>query len=771
MKEKINLFGDICRVITDSTSPQKTLETMVQMIADQLGVDVCSVYLIDEQKNRLVLRATVGLRQQSVGSIQMRTDEGLTGLVLETMEPVFVLNPSTHPRYKYFAESDEERYQTFLGLPLVYHQKRLGVMVVQTLQEDAIAKEDIPFFTALSSQISATAAYTGLLEDLKKEKNEQQQLKERLAETNLPPQPCATEKKNLLRGVPVSGGFSEGYAHYLGQSIGFDQIPCAYNEDSSAEAERLEMAFRKSEAEVVQLAGKVQDLSAQDQAILDTHLMLLRDQAFKDKVKEHIRQGLTAEYALKKVVLKHVIFFLKLDDPYLRDRGADIEDIGKRVLRNLFGFQGALAAELDRETIIVASEISPVDLVALKQPNLKGIVLSKGGKTSHAVILAKSFEIPMVIGVKGALDTVKHHDFLIVDGTSGLVFRQPTQEIIDEYAHLKVEKEKKFQTLAVLKPLKAETKDGYEIRLGANIGLLSDMDLVEKYGADHIGLYRTEFPFLVRREFPSEEEQLSLYRKIIDAAKGRPVTIRTLDVGGDKFLSYLDYPKEMNPYLGWRSVRVSLELDHVFRTQVRAILRASAFGKLKLLFPMITSVTEMRKIRTILDEEKESLLAAGMPFDARIEIGIMVEVPAAVKILDRLLRYADFVSIGSNDLTQYILAVDRNNVKVASIYNPLHPAVIAMIFDVVSTCRQMGKPVSICGEAASNPKCAFLFLGMQTDQLSMNPASILIVKEMIRSVSFKEAEAVLKHVLLMEDAEEISAFLESRGIFENPRYS
>ena len=769
MKEKINLFGDICRVITDSTSPQKTLDTMVQMIAGRLGIDVCSVYLIDERNNRLVLRATVGLRQQSVGSIQMRMDEGLTGLVLETMEPVFVLNPSTHPRYKYFEESNEERYQTFLGLPLVYHQKRLGVMVVQSLQKDAIAKEDIPFFTALSSQISATAAYTGLLENLRKEKDEEQ-LKERPVETNLP-QPCATEKKNLLRGVPVSSGFAEGYAHYLGQTIGFDQIPCEYNEDSSVEAERLEMAFQKSEAEVVQLAGKVQDLSAQDQAILDTHLMLLRDQAFQDKVKEHIRQGLTAEYALKKVVLKHVIFFLKLDDPYLRDRGADIEDIGKRVLRNLFGFQGALSTELDRETIIVASDISPVDLVALKQPYLKGIVLSKGGKTSHAVILAKSFEIPMIIGVKGSLDTVKDHDFLIVDGTSGLVFRQPTQEIVDEYAHLKVEKERKFQALTALKPLKAETKDGYEIQLGANIGLLSDMELVEKYGADHIGLYRTEFPFLVREEFPSEEEQLTLYRKIIDAAKGRPVTIRTLDVGGDKFLSYLDYPKEMNPYLGWRSVRVSLELDDVFRTQVRAILRASAFGKLKLLFPMITSVTEMRKIRSILDEEKESLLSAGTPFDSRIEIGIMVEVPAAVKILDRLLRYADFVSIGSNDLTQYTLAVDRNNAKVASIYNPLHPAVIAMIFDVVSTCRQMGRTVSICGEAASNPKCAFLFLGMQTNQLSMNPASILIIKELIRSVSFKAAETVLKRVLLMEDAEEISAFLENHGIFENPRYS
>jgi len=768
LKEKINLFGDICRVITDSTSPQETLDTMVKMIAGQLGIDVCSVYLIDAPANRLVLRATVGLPLEAVGSIQMSMDEGLTGLVLETMAPVFVLDPSRHSRYKHFEKINEECYRTFLGLPLMYHQKRLGVMVVQTLEENGIADEDIPFFRALSSQISATAAYTGLLEDFEKEKNGQS-LRESPAETVS--SSAAADKRNLLRGVPVSSGFAEGYAYYPGSSIGFDQVPYAYNEDSALEKERLEKAFRKSEVEVLQLSEKVEDLSTQDQAILDTHLMLLRDEVFKDKVKAHIQEGLTAEYALKKVVLKHVIFFLKLDDPYMRDRGADIEDIGKRVLCNLFGFEGMLSADLDRETILVASDVSAVDLIALKQSNLKGIVLSKGGKTSHAVILAKSFEIPMVIGVKGALDTVKHHDFLIVDGNSGLVFRKPTKEIIDEYAHLKAEKEIKFQALAALKPLKAETTDGYEIRLGANIGLLSDMELVEKYGADHIGLYRTEFPFLVREEFPSEEEQVTLYRKIIDAARGRAVTIRTLDVGGDKLLSYLDYPKELNPYLGWRSVRVSLELDDVFRTQIRAILRVSVFGKVKLLFPMITSVTEIRKIRVIVDEEMAALRASATPFDETIEIGIMVEVPAAVSILDRLMKYADFASIGSNDLIQYTLAVDRNNEKVASIYNPLHPAVITTIFDIVRTCRRMGKTVSVCGEAASNPKCAFLFLGMRTDQLSMNPASILVIKELIRNVSHREAAAVLERVLRMEDADEISAFLEERGIYETVRYT
>ncbi|MBI9091867.1 MAG: phosphoenolpyruvate--protein phosphotransferase [Desulfobacterium sp.] len=749
MKKQINLFGDICRVITESAHPRKTLDTMVHMIAARLGIDVCSVYLMDASETRLVLRATVGLSQDAVDTVHMDVSEGLTGLVMETMAPVFARNPSTHPRYKHFDGTREEKYRTFLGLPLVYHQKRLGVMVVQTVGGDGIQEGDIPVFTALSSQVAATAAYTGLLENVKKGEGA----------GPIPGKTKGSGKKNLLQGVPVSSGFAEGAAHFLGKRVGFDQVPHETAEDIPTEIARIESAFEKSEAELQSLMGQVRDLSTQDQAILDTHLMMLQDNAFKKKVKDHIQEGLTAAYALKKIVLKHVDFFRGLDDPYLQDRGADIEDIGKRVLRNLFGFQGAITTALERPTILVASDISPVDVVALKQANLKGILLSKGGKTSHAVILARSFEIPMVIGVSAALDTIKPEDPLILDGNSGLVFRKPTREIIQEYAHLKAEKAKQHQVLSALKPLASETLDGHGVRLGANIGLVSDVDLAEKYGADHIGLYRTEFPFLVYEDFPSEAVQLSLYKQVIDAARGRSVTIRTLDVGGDKFLSYLDYPKEKNPYLGWRSVRVLLELDTVFRTQMRAIMRAAAFGKVKLLFPMISSVTEIRKIRAMIEEEKQALEKTGHAFDPGIEIGIMVEVPAAVTILDRLLRYADFASIGSNDLIQYALAVDRSNEKVAALYDPLHPAVISMIYDAVTTCRQMNKPVSICGEAASNPLCAFLFLGMKVDRLSMNPASLLIVKNLIRKTTFKDAREALERVLVMEDSGEIIAFL------------
>ena len=761
-RDKISILDEIGRIITESARPHRTLEKIVELVADKFNTDVCSVYLLDTDKLSLILQATVGLRKESIGRVRMSVHEGLTGLVLEEMQPVFVVNPAAHPRYKFFEKSGEEIYMTYLGVPLVHLRNPLGVLVVQTVREDAVTKSDIGLFSTIASQISATVAYTGLLENLKKERQDRRDLEEKLLEeVEIHAEKTARkEKKGLIRGMPVSPGVAEGHAHYLGESIGFDQIEYDEAEDIVSEISRLEAAFARSQEEIVALARRVKDMSGQDEAIMDAQIMCLQDRSFKNKIIAHIKEGCCAEYALKKAVLKYVEFFSNMEDSYLRERGSDIEDIGKRVLRNLLGYKGQETRQFTRKTVVIASDISPIDLIGLRQDNLKGIVLSRGGKTSHAVILAKSFEIPMVIGVRDMLDIVKENDFLIVDGTSGLVFSKPPQVIIDEYARLKAEKAHKLQRLDALRDLEAKTKDGYEIKLGANIGLLSDLELVKKYGADHIGLYRTEFPFLARKEFPSEEEQFLLYKKIVEGAEGISVTIRTLDVGGDKFLSYLDYPREQNPYLGWRSIRVSLELDDIFRAQIRAILRASAFGHIKILFPMITSVSEVKRIVSLLDEEKSSLKKRGVPFDATLNIGIMIEVPGAVKILDRLLHYINFVSVGTNDLIQYTLAVDRNNQKVASLYDPLHPAVISTILDVVSICKKNNKKVSICGEAASNPRCAYLFAGMETDQLSMNPASIPIIKDLIRKIRLTDAKEALNGVLLMEDSSEIIGYLD-----------
>ncbi|MFW5931363.1 MAG: phosphoenolpyruvate--protein phosphotransferase, partial [Desulfosalsimonas sp.] len=365
-----------------------------------------------------------------------------------------------------------------------------------------------------------------------------------------------------------------------------------------------------------------------------------------------------------------------------------------------------------------------------------------------------------VIGVEGLFEHVREKDYLIVDGASGFVFVNPDSVICEEYERRQKENRMVMQKLSEIRDLPAVTADGVHIRMGANIGLISDVANVREYGADHIGLYRTEFPFLLRRSFPSEEDQVSLYTRMLQKAEGRTVTIRTFDVGGDKFLSYLEYPKEENPFLGWRSIRISLELEEEFRRQIRAILRASAHGPVHLLFPMISGVEEIKKVVAIVGEEKQVLDDRAIPYDKEISTGIMIEVPAAVAILDRLLKYVDFVSIGTNDLIQYLLAVDRNNKKVADLYNALHPSVIATIYQIVRICRNMEKPVSICGEAAAMPGCLLLYVAMGADRLSMTPSSIPAAKGIIRSIRQSDAVKALDAVLEMEDAQSVNNYLE-----------
>lgn len=752
---QLSILEDIFQTITESKDPETTLDQIVGKVAESLAIDVCSVYVYNPAENRLLLKATRGLAQSSVDAIEMEVGEGLTGLALEQMQPVFVVYPDSHPRFKFYAGSGEEKYATFLGLPLIYHQKVLGVLVVQTVDKDGIKEEDIPFFADIASQISATVAYTGLLEDLSRRRpaySLQPVIRRLEPDTDAGP-------PSHLRGDPVSEEVAEGYAHYLPENIDFDHVQCTLSESPDTEIKRLDAAFKDAAEQIRQVVRQSVGISEQESAILDAHLMFLRDPALKSRIFEQIRSGRCAEFALKQVILEYVETFRNMDDAYLSERAADVRDIGRRVLGHLMGVTGDPHEPMKRPTIVIASDISPVDLLAIRQPNLKAIVTASGGRTSHTVILAKSLQIPIVIGVEGLFEHVREKDYLIVDGASGFVFVNPDTLIQEEYERRQKENRMVMQKLSAIRDLSAVTLDGVRIRMGANIGLLSDIANVREYGADHIGLYRTEFPFLLRRSFPSEEDQVSLYTRMLQKAEGRTVTIRTFDVGGDKFLSYLDYPKEENPFLGWRSIRLSLDLEDEFRRQIRAILRASAHGPVHLLFPMISGVQEVRKVVAIVEEEKRALEEKKILYDREISTGIMIEVPAAVAILDRLLKYVDFVSIGTNDLIQYLLAVDRNNKKVANLYNALHPSVIETVYRIVRTCKSVNKPVSICGEAAAIPACLMLFVAMGVDRLSMTPSSIPAAKKFIRSIRQADARKALDAVLKMEDVESVSYYL------------
>jgi phosphotransferase system enzyme I (PtsP) len=747
--EQINVLEDIFQMLSTSESPEQSLDLIVRMITDRFPLDVCSVYVYDPLENKLALKATMGLTRESVGTIEMEVNEGLTGLVIQTMKPIFVSNPARHPRFKYYEKSGEEKFQTYLGLPLIFHQKVLGAMVIQTIAEDGIAKSDIPLFTNIAGQISSVVALLGRAFDEKR----------KTAKLFMPED--FQVEQDFLRGESVSEQVTEGYAFYLPDDIRFDEVLPGKNKNGFEEEKRLISAFDEAILQIQGVAKKSVGLAAQDAAIIDVLVMLLGDPLLRKNIIARIHQGDCAEFALKQVVMEQVERFEAMEDPYLSERSADVLDIGRRVLGNLMGIGKESQAGFTRETIVVASDISPVKLLSMRQPNLKGIVLAKGGRTSHTVILARSLEIPIVINVDRIFDKVRHGDYLILDGASGLVYANPSMVIREEYARRKGESEKVLQKLLALKDQPAVTLDGYEVKLGANIGLLSDLALVEKYGADHIGLYRTEFPFLLRKTFPTEDEQVTLYTKVLTKAGGRSVTMRTFDVGGDKFLSYLDYPKEDNPFLGWRSIRISLDLENEFRTQIRSILRASASGKTKMLFPMITAIEEIRRVIELVNAEKDSLKKENIAFDPDIPLGIMVEVPAAVTILDRMLNYVDFVGIGTNDLIQYLLAVDRNNRKVAARYNALHPSVISTIKSVIAICRKNKKHVEICGESASAPACILLYMAMGADHLSMNASSIPVAKNLIRNTRLAQTQKVLRKILKMEDAESISRYMKT----------
>jgi len=744
------LVNDIFEMLTRSAGPEQSLDQIVRMITERYAIDVCSIYVYDPSENKLVLKATMGLHHDSVGAIEMNVSEGLTGMVIETMEPIFVLHPFDHPRFKFYEKSGEEKYHTYLGLPLIFHQKVLGAMVIQTVSEDGISAADIPLFSNVAGQVAATVAYTGLLRDNSRDE------KRTTASDKVERSPV---EDNFLRGYSVSEQVAEGYAHYLPDQVKFDQVLPGKNNNVSEEEERLNLAFEKALLQIKDIEGDAIGLSDQDAAIIDVQRMLLHDASLRKSIAARIHKGDRAEFALKQAVIAYVDRFEAMEDPYLSERSADVMDIGLRVLGNLLGIDSSVREGFIRETIVVASDISPVKLLTMRQPNLKGIILAKGGRTSHTVILALSMEIPIVISVDRIFEKVRHGDYVILDGASGLVFPNPSRQVRKEYSRLKKDSQKELEKLLAFKELPAVTLDGYGVRLGANIGLLSDLSLANKYGADHIGLYRTEFPYLLRKTFPTEEDQTSLYAKVLNNAGGKSVTIRTFDVGGDKFLSYLDYPKEDNPFLGWRSIRVSLDLEDVFRTQIRSILRASPFGKAKMLFPMISGIEEVKRVIELVESEKEYLRKKGIAFDEKLPLGIMIEVPAAVPILDKMLGYIDFVSIGTNDLIQYLLAVDRNNRKVASRYNALHPSVISTIQSIINICRKNDTQVEICGESASEAPCILLYMAMGADHISMNAASIPSAKNLIRNSRVKDARKALGKVLQMEEVDLIRKYL------------
>lgn len=764
------LLEDISAIIARSHDLRDTLNQITQAVADRVEAEVCSLYILDPKEQQLTLWATTGLDHSAVGKVRMGVEEGLTGLVIERMAPVTVVDAPAHPRYKYFPETLEERYHSFFGVPIMQRSVALGVLVVQTLRRRRVSRERVRLFRAIAAQVAIIIAQGRLLEDLRTKEEEREEYRKRMvqalkrlrayeAQDGRAEGEEHRERHQRLSGLPASPGVGRGRAHVLLPPLQFDGVEDQRTTAPEAELARYRRAVERSVEEVAQLKRRMFDrLPDLDHSIFDAHRMMLEDRALNERVEREIEAGYTAATALKHVVDEYVSAFSDLSDGYLRDRAVDIKDIGQRVLRNLLGL-GEAEQVLTGDAVLVAEELTLSDLSALEHRRLKGIVLSTGGVTSHASILAKSFEIPTVVGVNRLLSSVHEADEVLVDGNAGVVYVNPSVEVVKEYERVDREYRAFNRELEGLRNLPAETRDGRRVALYANVGLVGDLALAVRHGAEGVGLYRTELPFFTYRELPNEEEQLQLYARVIQAMQGRPVTIRTLDLGADKYPSYIRLPREDNPFLGWRSIRISLEMADLFKQQLRAILRTGSLGRVRILFPMISSVEEIRRAKELLEEAKAELTAEGREFDPGMKVGIMIEVPSAVWLANQLIREVDFFSIGTNDLIQYLLAVDRNNRKVAPLYEPLHPAVLAAIHEAVQAAKGAGKWVGMCGEMASDPLCTLALLGMGLDDLSMGPFFVPVVKRVIRSVTYAAARSMVRDILTMDQVKDVKGFL------------
>ncbi len=764
---------EISRFVDEAEDLQGCLNSIAGIVAKRMQTEVCSVYLLDAESRRLTLSATKGLDPVAVGHVSMTIGEGLAGLVVETREPVMVMDAPSHPRFLYFPETGEERYHSFFGVPVNAQRAPIGVLVVQTSRPREFTQDEVRLLKAISAQVSTTIVNARLVDSLKDKERERKQFRQRMVNalrrlrsyegrgkerTSEPPR----KFRSRLTGLAACPGFAYGKAHIMHRRMDLAAIEKTRTTEPQVEIERFRSARERAIAQVEDIKTRMIALISDEAgAIFDVHRLLLNDPELRNEIESLVREEqLTAYYAVSSVFRKHMQTVSEVDDRYLKERTADIRDVAQRLLDNLDGSNDTRLVVPEGAAILVAEDLSPADLAVFEGDGFQGIVLATGGVTSHASLLAKSFEIPTVVAAEGLLESVRKEDSLIVDGNSGVVFINPNKEIIGEYDRLERHYLAVNRELDEMRDLPAETTDGHRVRLHANMGLLTDIRFAQNHGAEGIGLYRTEIPFLAYHDFPTEAQQFALYQKVVEGMGGKPVTIRTLDIGADKYPPYVSAVRsEPNPFLGWRSIRVSLEASDTFKMQLRAILRAGALGPVRLLIPMVSSLEEVLRVKAILREVQTELVWRRLAFDGDMELGIMVEVPAAVQMAGRLMEEVDFVSIGTNDLIQYLLAVDRGNRKVASLYEPFHPAVLSALQQVIDAAKDKGKRVAMCGEMAGDPLSTLLLMGMGLEEFSMESLSIPVVRKLVRSASYERAAAIGQAALQMDTVDEIKRYL------------
>jgi phosphotransferase system enzyme I (PtsP) len=727
----LNLLRRIVQEVAGARDLDHALNVIVRRVKQAMKADVSSVYLTDFGQQQYVMMANQGLNPGSVGAVRLGLSEGLVGLVGMREEPINIDNATESPYYRYFPETGEERYPAFLGVPIVHNRKVLGVLVVQRRDSIKFSGDEEAFLITVAAQLAGAIAHaeaSGGIDGLHGDQ----------------------EIRSLaVQGLPGAPGVAIGTAVVVYPAADLEAVPDRKADDVEAEVRVFDDAIKAVRADVTTLQERISEvLLPEDRALFDAYQLMLSSDSLVNSTVERIRAGQWASAALRDTIVEHALVFEDMEDPYLRERGEDVRDLGRRILMHMQrGARGRFKYPAD--TILVGDAISASALADVPPECLKGIVSTKGSTTSHVAILSHALGIPAVMGAADL--PVSHVDGkpVVVDGYRGRAYISPSDAVIAEYERLVRAEEVLSVELAALRDLSATTTDGVSVPLYVNTGLLSDITTAQNSGAEGIGLYRTEFPFMVRQRFPSEDEQRQVYQSVLKAVAPKPVTIRTLDIGGDKALPYFPI-KEENPFLGWRGMRVTLDHPEIFLVQMRAMLRANAgVNNMSILFPMVTNVAEVDEAVRLLRRAHHELLDTESGI-AMPKVGAMIEVPSAVYQTAALAQRVDFISVGTNDLTQYMLAVDRNNSRVAGLYDSLHPAVLRALAYIAEQSHLLSKPAGVCGEMAGDPLAALLLLGMGYDHLSMNAASLPRVKSVIRAFSASHARELVEHALDME---------------------
>ena len=733
----------IFQEVNTARSLPEVLTIIVTEVHAAMQAEVCSVYLFDDTDQHYVLMATKGLRQQSIGKVRLAMGQGLVGLVAAKEEPLNLQDADKHPNFAYFEEIGEEIYHSFLGVPIIHHRKVLGVLVLQQQAERRFATEEEAFMVTVCAQLSGAIAHAEATGALSK-----------LASVGR-----GKSKEAIFHGIASSPGVGIGRVVLAQQTIDLASVPERHTSNPDAELQIFRGALKSVKQEMrnlgVGLEGKI---SSEELALFNVYISMLDDRSLGGEVIETIKAGQTAQSAWSSVILKHVRTFRHMEDPYLRERASDVEGLGKRVLGYLQQ-SGKQKKLLPRRIILVGENLSATELADIPVDRLVGIVSLKGASNSHMAIVGRALGIPTVMGALDMPCAELEGEELIVDGFSGDVVSYATRTLKRAYVQRQREEKILIKDLQKLRDIPCQTTDGHDFSLWVNTGLRHDNVPSLRSGADAVGLFRTEIPFLLRSSFPTEDEQVAVYREHLETFAPRPVTMRTLDIGGDKDLPYFPIEEE-NPFLGWRGIRISLDHPEVFLVQIRALLRASeGLNNLRIMLPMISNLAELdrglalirRAYKELTEEENYKLQ---MP-----SLGAMIEVPAAVYQVKEIGRRVDFMSVGTNDLTQYLLAVDRNNPRVADLYDGLHPSVLRALKSIYEQAEMANCQLSVCGEMAGDPISAVVLLGLGYENFSMSASSLLRVKSLMLKISLELAQEMAAEALVLSDGAEIVDYM------------